>query len=431
MYIQGEVKPASTFANFISRDGIDKFRNNHTLDFIDGHILWHRDHHNGNHVTLYYPGFAIFSHDCDTISVDRNDCAFALEICQKMCKFYACDYDEKCRVKDFKDTFETYLGCSVAVNHKNIDISILPGPCVILKAKREVGATNCDSLVEAVSYYIQQVDKNNLTSPRPCFLIELVGPHLIISGATIGKNVLIDRLTRPIWLVVQPMDSSEMVNIARVFKSLKKAIDELKRYYNNKSTLSSYNGYPVFTTFRKDEQEYTIKYIKEIKPQVFEGKLQGPRNFEKEVIIKFTERYGKDVHHKLSQYSYAPELFYCEKFEETRFFVVVMEKIPCSIDIDDFLKERPEFRDQIISKCSKALEIMRQNNYCHGDFRSSNILVDSDANVKVIDFDWAGIEGETKYPYFMNHVNITWPETATDGANIHIFHDEYWLNKLK
>ena len=73
---------------------------------------------------------------------------------------------------------------------------------------------------------------------------------------------------------------------------------------------------------------------------------------------------------------------------------------------------------------------MSAQNYCHGDFRSLNILVDNNADIKVIDFDWAGVEGQTKYPYFMNHVNIEWPVSVTDGAAIKMTHDQYWLNNL-
>ena len=424
LLLKKEVTPVSTFASFTKPNGIGSFRKNKTIQFIGG-ILWHRDNLNGNHVTLYYPGFANFSHDCDTISVDKEDCTVSLQICQEMCKFYACEDQECNREKNFKRILEPYLGHSFSVGQQGIDMCVLPGPCLIIETKREIGATDCETLTQAVGYYVLQLDENKCTSPRPCFIIELVGPHLIISGVVIGKNVTIDRLTRPIWLVVQPTNISEMINIARVLKSLRKAIHELVLYYNNLSS-DKYDGYPVFKTFQKDEKKHKIQYIEEIKPHVFRGKINENR-----IIIKFTERYGEDVHLELSQHGYAPKLLYFQRFEQTHLFVVVMEEVIGSQHIGDYLKKcSPGEREQIISKCEEALKIMSAQNYCHGDFRSSNILVDNNVDIKVIDFDWAGVEGQTKYPYFMNHVNIEWPVSATDGAAIKMTHDQYWLNNL-
>ena len=52
-----------------------------------------------------------------------------------------------------------------------------------------------------------------MNCPGPTFLLQLVGPHMFISGAVFGEYVCVDRLTSPIWLVVQPGNTSAMVEI--------------------------------------------------------------------------------------------------------------------------------------------------------------------------------------------------------------------------
>ena len=72
-----------------------------------------------------------------------------------------------------------------------------------------------------------------------------------------------------------------------------------------------------------------------------------------------------------------------------------------------------------IETCSQHFKL--NNNYCHGDFRSLNILVDKpDTSIKLIDFDWSGIHGQVKYPIFINNTQIKWPPSADseDGKPI-------------
>jgi len=43
--------------------------------------------------------------------------------------------------------------------------------------------------------------------------------------------------------------------------------------------------------------------------------------------------------------------------------------------------------------------------------------------VCVIDFDWSGREGDVTYPGFMNHIDVNWPEGASDNKFIYKAHD--------
>ena len=74
---------------------------------------------------------------------------------------------------------------------------------------------------------------------------------------------------------------------------------------------------------------------------------------------------------------------------------------------------------------------MHSAGFCHGDFRSPNILVRDTGKVCVLDYEWSGAIGTATYPFFMNHVDLTWPEGAVDGQLIQMEHDKYWLEQLK
>ena len=56
---------------------------------------------------------------------------------------------------------------------------------------------------------------------------------MFIYVAVFGQYVYVDRLTSPIWLVVQPENSSAMAEIARTLKALKISIHNLMNYYEN------------------------------------------------------------------------------------------------------------------------------------------------------------------------------------------------------
>ena len=80
----------------------------------------------------------------------------------------------------------------------------------------------------------------------------------------------------------------------------------------------------------------------------------------------------------------------------------------------------------VIQNCIRKIHA---KGYCHGDFRSPNILVNiKNYSVKIIDFDWAGESGIVKYPMFMNH---DWPDSAKDGKLILKEYDDYWMQKIK
>eukprot|EP00981_Chlorochromonas_danica_P015552 scaffold13179_cov288-Ochromonas_danica.AAC.1 len=72
---------------------------------------------------------------------------------------------------------------------------------------------------------------------------------------------------------------------------------------------------------------------------------------------------------------------------------------------------------------------LHEQGLVHGDLRANNIRVAGD-RVCLLDFDWSGRAGEQRYPNFMNHTEIVWPDGASDGELLQPAHDDEWLMKL-
>ena len=89
--------------------------------------------------------------------------------------------------------------------------------------------------------------------------------------------------------------------------------------------------------------------------------------------------------------------------------------------------------DEVIDKpyesLSAAVHALHAAGYVHGDLRSCNILVFANV-VLIVDFEWAGPLGKARYPFFMNHTGLQWPDGAHDGACIAESHDLWWLKQL-
>jgi RIO-like serine/threonine protein kinase len=91
--------------------------------------------------------------------------------------------------------------------------------------------------------------------------------------------------------------------------------------------------------------------------------------------------------------------------------MVVMEYI----DGETLAKAKPSLNKETIEivrlKLQKALELLHGQGLVIGDLRSPNVfkLITKARQVKLIDFDWAGEEGQTKDPYLISP-GIDWRE---------------------
>ena len=77
----------------------------------------------------------------------------------------------------------------------------------------------------------------------------------------------------------------------------------------------------------------------------------------------------------------------------------------------------------------RALGRLHENGLVFGDLRGPNVMIKEDRAL-LVDFDWSGKEGETRYPFDLN-TKIDWAQGVEPGAVILKKHDEEMLEKLK
>ena len=184
------------------------------------------------------------------------------------------------------------------------------------------------------------------------------------------------------------------------------------------------------------------------------------------------ETYGKDIHKYLAELDMAPLYFtdFHLEFSNLPHNAVVpleryhiMEYLPPPsgtlvgwITLHDLNQYYPEeaarSKNGIVQALGAIIKVLQHHHYVHGDLRMNNLLVCVEIKqgsngkhtciiqprpntspevpyLKVIDFDWAGIADQARYPRQRNP-EICWP--GRDGMPISIFHDkemiDLWLS---
>ena len=78
----------------------------------------------------------------------------------------------------------------------------------------------------------------------------------------------------------------------------------------------------------------------------------------------------------------------------------------------------------------RAVDLMHEINYVHGDLRPLNILIVNDT-ARILDFDWADTENTAEYPPELNmssHCN--WHPDVEPGGKILMAHDTYQIDNI-
>lgn len=138
-------------------------------------------------ITLLHPVFGRFLDECDSISPMRPDYTLALELSEHMRKSPEV---EPQRVDGFNKIINGYLDAPFALipglipgsqdpsdGHAIVDNRLL----ILTAAKKEVGATGAEPLVQASYHYVEWGRKavgNHLNSVMPCLFIVYFGKDL-------------------------------------------------------------------------------------------------------------------------------------------------------------------------------------------------------------------------------------------------------------
>ncbi|EJU05384.1 hypothetical protein DACRYDRAFT_113521 [Dacryopinax primogenitus] len=302
-------------------------------------------------------------------------------------------------------------------------------PIMLLQIENEIHTLSADphpqlALTAGKAWASDDAEQVALCSPFPIILLTLVGPRLDLQGIVFVERPIIETLANP--LALDRRISSEYVKeVAWWMHCVKRAGDNLDKYYRQlkKGLDISISQYlPAITQVdlrnpTAGTKSATIVYEDWIEPvrdscpevrlnkAVFSATLQMVNDrgaYQEQVVVKFCERYGEDVHSFVAdQPDCAPKLLAVKKLSPS-LCMVVMEKVPDHKQLPTlaFIPERrrKEIENQLLYMQSK----LEEQHFVHGDLRCPNILLTREDKVKVVDFEFAREEGSVCYPCDLN-----------------------------
>ncbi|KAF9235326.1 hypothetical protein BU15DRAFT_89607 [Melanogaster broomeanus] len=388
--------------------------------------------------TLLHPVFGQFLDDCENHEIQWQDSRFAMELSAAMSAFYV---DEAARAQAVRDVF---AGCGgLHFTRTKIedtdymtdgDISLNGHRFAIAEFKNEVGCSGAEPYAQASLYYLESTRRHAATmaySVLPCFIILLFGPYLAFAGASWNLRPIVQVLSTTLPMHYHWSDTKTRATVARHLGSLKKAIRTLENHYRSLSVqarpdslpCSQIFPHPTSFTSLLDGTRQVFKYSCQLFPDklVFFGSLVGKDD---KICIKFVRRYSSKVHLWCASMECAPSLRGFEPIPGGWFMVIMDALPPDYVCLDEF-----QASPGCLHRIKEKLVQLHQENYVHGDIRSTNIMVLKDeTRFMIVDFDWAGEIGETRYPMNVNRTQIQRPEGAVDGALIQAGHDTAMLD---
>ena len=337
----------------------------------------------------------------------------------------------------------------------------------------------------------------------PSFLLGGTGAHLSIHGAVLNDKFIVQHLTDVYVGEATTYEDTRAYHIAKVFTSLRRARETLDEYYKGilnpiavtapaapaddppvtapttpadgspvitpttpaddhtvTTSTSPADAYPLpcFFPYPTRFKEYLAGTDREPKFTEFEyidvpdadaanvtffAKVRSGSP-DRELVVKFVDRYGMEAHELLAREGMAPRLLYYGSLDGTNdvrnsagrgeggleyglyvgpLRMVVMDRIVCVQKRGSWPRDA---RDQV----EEAIKKLHEKQLVFGDLREPNVLF-SEGKVFLIDFDWAGKVGEARYPRGLSP-HVDWPAQATNLERelIKPAHDLYMLNKL-
>jgi hypothetical protein len=150
--------------------------------------------------------------------------------------------------------------------------------------------------------------------------------------------------------------------------------------------------------------------------------FKGKTDEGKAICIKFVRAYGREVHLWCASKGFAPRLVAYEPLPGD-WYMVVMDLLDESwvpLDINSLVDVggfKARFHTNVIE--------LHQMKMVHGDIRETNVMVkDGGCEFMLIDYDWAGLLGEARYPRHVNKAPaLQRPDDVEDGKLILTEHD--------
>jgi serine/threonine protein kinase len=250
--------------------------------------------------------------------------------------------------------------------------------------------------------------------------------------------VIIQRLTDFIWVGLDSvLNETHIKKVARIFYALRTSLEKLRSYYENLKPAANPPApsryFPCFTTYSYEGKVIQFKYVGFLEDGLDCTTLRAQTCAypAQDIVVKFVDHYGERAHRLLADNGLAPTLFYygspCLDKEPSyhSLSMVVMDYI----DGDTLAKKGKKLDQFVRSEVLRAIELLHLGGLVFGDLRPPNVIITKANKVKLIDFNWAGEEGQAKYPSLISS-DIKWAAGVESLGVIKKDHDMEMLNQL-
>lgn len=307
-------------------------------------------------------------------------------------------------------------------------------PLLLTEVKNELGI-NGDPTMELAAYVMKFTASQSFleTTSCPMLLLAISGPYGILFGSVFtGKHYLFDHITTISFLYSpeSPILIREQARFWRILKDgtffLRKEQEEMVRP-NPRRPFTPWK--PYFSSFNYKGNQFSLEYTDCFKERdyVFKAKAKTEGRENREVVVKFTQTYSRDLHELLAQENLAPKVL---AFEELH--------AGWKVAVMDYIKEGEAFpigegTEEQRKKLDQVLSLMQGEGrkWVHGDLRSQNVLVQGE-DVFVIDFEFGGKEEEAKYPFNLSNGPLEYQKVgAKPQEMINQEHDRKLIHYLK
>ncbi|KAF8076836.1 hypothetical protein FPV67DRAFT_1618798 [Lyophyllum atratum] len=401
-------------------------------------------------VTLLHSAFGQFMDDGEAYTPTAEDNAVVLKLSTVMSEIYETEGERAQKIRTALSDYGIHLTRSKmedSAYETDGDLTADGHRPVIAEVQAEIGSSGADPYFESAFHYLESTRVSApklLNSVLPCMIILIFGPYIGFAGAAWSDRPNLQVLSPALPFHFHHSDTKARTMAARHLGAFKRAVQSLQKYYLeelpaiNASSSSTWcvplYPYPTHFLSLEDKSEQQFEYVSAMDAKlVFFGRLKDSG---KSICIKFVRQYSKAAHMSCARLGAAPELLGFEDIPGG-WHMVVMERIDSDyIDYYDFrhssdfdAARAPLLHDEI----KASVEELHQAGYVHGDMRDVNVMVarNGDGKSLLVDFDWAGIINEARYPMNVHTASDLWrPAGACDDERITAEHDIQMLEKI-
>lgn len=214
----------------------------------------------------------------------------------------------------------------------------------------------------------------------------------------------------------------ELFKLARTFYALGNAFDRLVQLKRLSTDLTppppkrlkfELTIWPYLREFTRLDSgaKVPFQYQKQVEGDrlLFLVSSNDPQSPFREMLVKFTRSYGRDVHELLARAKYAPDLV---GFSDLGggWKMIVMEYLRDGWVAGSMLVTNPELAQRNIHIVrEEILPLLKKNGFVHGDIKMPNLMFrtallgeGNGPGVQLIDFDFSGQGGIDMYPWNLN-----------------------------